>query len=126
MTINIVHNKDRLHDTRLVALADPTRRAIVEMLGEGPRTAGEIHRAFEIADPAVSRHLRVLREAGLVRERRVPEDKRIRLYGLEPEPLDELSQWLGGLSRMWQFQLESFKDYVTLRKAAPESRDEHA
>ena len=112
--------KELERDRWLVALGDPTRRAIVEMLGEGPMTASEIHRAFEIANPAVSRHLRVLREAGLVRERRVPKDKRVRLYGLEPEPLDELSRWLEGLSRMWQLQLDSFRDYVALRNAEPE------
>jgi DNA-binding transcriptional ArsR family regulator len=58
----------------LTRVADPTRRRIVELLGEKPRTAGELHRAFPIADPAVSRHLRVLREAGLIVERRVPTD----------------------------------------------------
>ena len=109
--ISIASDKDR----RLSALADPTRRQIVEMLGRGPRTATAIHEAFPIANPAVSRHLRVLRETGLVTERRVAGDARVRLYTLEPEPLDDLSRWLGGLSEMWQAQLDSFKDYVALR-----------
>jgi DNA-binding transcriptional ArsR family regulator len=117
--ISIDADKDSATGDRLAALADPTRRHIVEMLGDGPRTATAIHEAFPIANPAVSRHLRVLREAGLVTERRLPEDARVRLYGLEPEPLADLSQWLDGLSRMWQSQLDSYKDYVALRKRGP-------
>ena len=104
------------------ALADPTRRRIVEMLGESPRTASEIHRAFPIAAPAVSRHLRVLREAGFVVERGVPGDRRVRLYGLAPEPINELSRWLEQLSQAWQGQLDAFKDYVALRQERDEGR----
>ncbi len=103
-------------DRWLPALADPTRRRIVEMLGEAPRTASEIHQAFPIAAPAVSRHLRVLREAGMVVDRRVAADKRVRLYALAPEPLDELARWLEQLSQAWQGQLDAFKDYVALRQ----------
>ncbi len=109
-------------DDWLPALADPTRRRIVEMLGESSRTASEIHRAFPIAAPAVSRHLRVLREAGMVVERGVPGDKRVRLYALAPEPLDELSRWLEQLSQAWQGQLDAFKDYVALRQEGPRGR----
>jgi DNA-binding transcriptional ArsR family regulator len=98
-----------------MVLADPTRRRIVEMLCESPRTATQIHRAFPIAGPAVSRHLRVLREAGLVSERGVPGDRRVRLYTLEPEPLRDLARWLDHVSDTWQAQLGAFKDYVALR-----------
>jgi DNA-binding transcriptional ArsR family regulator len=98
----------------LEALADPTRRRIVEMLARGPMTAGQIHAAFPIANPAVSRHLRVLREAGLIVERPV-DDRRVRLYTLEPRALDELSAWVAGLSTSWQSQLDAFKDYVGVR-----------
>ena len=103
----------------LSALADGTRAAIIRMLATRPHSAGEIHSAFPIADPAVSRHLRVLREAGLVEERRPANDKRVRLYALRPEPLDELATWLGETSRAWQAQLDSFKDFVALRAARP-------
>ena len=106
-------------DAWLPALADPTRRRIVELLGESPLTASEIHRAFPIAAPAVSRHLRVLREAGMVVERGVPGDKRVRLYALAPEPVAELTRWLEQLSRAWQGQLDAFKDYVELRGERP-------
>ncbi|HEV2769812.1 MAG TPA: metalloregulator ArsR/SmtB family transcription factor [Solirubrobacteraceae bacterium] len=103
-------------DRSLPALADPTRRRIVEMLGQSPRTATEIHQAFPIAAPAVSRHLRVLLEAGLVVHHGVPGDKRVRLYALAPEPIDELSRWLQQLSQAWQGQLDAFEDYVALRQ----------
>ncbi|HEV2711650.1 MAG TPA: metalloregulator ArsR/SmtB family transcription factor [Gaiellaceae bacterium] len=99
----------------LLAVADGTRGRIVEMLADRPHTASEIHRAFSIAAPAVSRHLRVLREAGLVEERRPAEDRRVRLYTLRPEPMQEVADWLQELSRAWQQQLDSFKDYVALR-----------
>jgi DNA-binding transcriptional ArsR family regulator len=107
-------------DELLPALADPTRRRIVEMLGRSPLTASEIHDAFPIAAPAVSRHLRVLREKGLIVERGVPHDRRVRVYALAPEPIAALSTWLERLSQAWQTQLDSFKDYVSLRRQEPE------
>jgi DNA-binding transcriptional ArsR family regulator len=114
--------KDIEVEAVLSALADPTRRRIVEMLGEGRRTASEIHRAFPIANPAVSRHLRVLREAGLIVEHAVPGDARVRLYGLEPRSLEALSAWIEDRKRGWQDQLESFKDYVSVRSQGARSR----
>jgi DNA-binding transcriptional ArsR family regulator len=117
MPINIVSANDL--DRWLPAWADPTRRRIVEMLGESPRTATQIHHAFPIAAPAVSRHLRVLREAGLIIERGVPDDRRLRLYALAPEPIRELSRWCEQLNQAWQDQLEAFKDYVALRHQRP-------
>ena len=75
----------------LDALADPTRRRIVELLAEEERSAGEIAAQFATSRPGVSRHLRVLRDAGLVRVR---EDGPRRLYSLDPAPLAELNAWL--------------------------------
>jgi DNA-binding transcriptional ArsR family regulator len=104
-------------DPWLSALADPTRRRIVEMLSESPRTATEIHQAFPIAGPAVSRHLRVLREAAVLVQRDVPGDKRMRLYVLARDPIDGIATWLQQLSSSstWGDQLGAFKDYVALR-----------
>jgi DNA-binding transcriptional ArsR family regulator len=113
--INIASANDIDTDVLLAALADPTRRRIVELLAESPRTASEIHAAFPIANPAVSRHLRVLREAGLIRPAPVPGDNRIRLYKLQLEQLERVSAWIAGQSRAWQQQLESFKEYVATR-----------
>ena len=116
--INIDSAKD-LRDVLLAALADPTRRRVVELLAAKPMSAGEIHAAFPIANPAVSRHLRVLREAGLIAELPV-EDRRVRLYTLTPEGLQPLSVWVEDVSRGWQSQLDSFEDYIAMRSARGE------
>jgi len=73
------------------ALADPTRRDIVVLLAKGERTAGEIFARFDIADPTVSRHLKVLRESGLIAYR---QEAQSRIYRLEPDALDETRQWM--------------------------------
>jgi DNA-binding transcriptional ArsR family regulator len=75
----------------LEALADPTRRRIIELLADAERSAGELAAHFPTSRPGVSRHLRVLREAGLVHVR---EEGQRRLYSLEAQPLAELSVWL--------------------------------
>lgn len=106
----------------LAALADGTRADIVQMLAAREHTAGEIHRAFRLPAPAVSRHLRVLREAGLVDERHPPDDRRVRVYSLRTEPLTDLDAWLDELTRTWQAQLDSFRDYVALRKKRPRAK----
>lgn len=116
--INIASDKQRREEL-LLALADGTRGGIVEMLAKRPHTATEIHRAFPIAAPAVSRHLRVLREVGLVEERRPAHDRRVRVYTLKAQPVQELADWLAAVSQLWQVQLDSFKDYVALRSARP-------
>ena len=118
MSINIVTDKERREEL-LLALADGTRARILELLAARPHTASELHRAFPIAAPAVSRHLRVLREAGLIEERRPEDDRRVRLYTLRPEPIQEVAGWLDELSRLWHQQLASFKDYVALRTGRP-------
>jgi DNA-binding transcriptional ArsR family regulator len=93
----------------LRALADESRRTLVETLARGPATAGELAELLPIARPGVSRHLRVLREAGLVEVR--PEAQR-RVYGLRPEPLAELDQWLGRYRDMWERRLDALHTEV--------------
>lgn len=83
------------------ALADPTRRRIVELVSERERSAGELAEAFDISRPGVSKHLRVLREQGLIRSR--GEGTR-RLYSLNEDGLAELDHWL---SRFWMNRLEA-------------------
>jgi DNA-binding transcriptional ArsR family regulator len=85
------------------AIADPTRRRVLELVRDRELAAGEIAGAFEISRPAVSRHLRVLREAGLVRERR---DGRLHLYRADPAPLQELRGWL---DEYWSGRLAALK-----------------
>lgn len=96
----------------LAALADPTRRRIVELLAEHECDAGEIGSHFAVSQPAISRHLRVLREGGLVRVR--PQAQR-RLYSLEPGPLEELDSWLERYRGFWQQRLDALD--TQLRRA---------
>lgn len=93
------------------AIADPVRRQILLMLRDEPLSAGQIADRFEITRPAVSRHLRVLREAGLVRDEA---DGRRRVYTLVTSPLDELVGWLGRLMRPadWQHRLDALETEV--------------
>jgi DNA-binding transcriptional ArsR family regulator len=101
----------------LEALADPTRREIVELLAEGERNAGEIASRFRVSRPAVSRHLRVLREHGLVRSRR---ERQQRIYSLDPGPLEELDAWLGRYRTFWTSRLDALD--VELRRTRKEKR----
>lgn len=89
----------------LAALADPTRRRILELLVDGEVAAGELSGQFPLSRPAVSRHLRVLREAGLVRSR---VDGQRRVYALDAAPLAELDAWLEPYRRFWAQRLDAF------------------
>jgi DNA-binding transcriptional ArsR family regulator len=91
------------------ALADPTRRAVLDLLRAGTRPAGEIARAFPVSRPAISKHLRILRRAHLVEERR---EGRHRLYQLNPEPLKAVDTWLEQYRSFWTANLASLKSFV--------------
>jgi DNA-binding transcriptional ArsR family regulator len=95
-------------DNTLGALADPTRRQMLEMLGRRPQRAGELAMAFPLKGPAVSRHLRILRESGLIEEVGYDQDRRVRLYQLRQEPLTALAAWLDQVRAYWSEQLTSF------------------
>ncbi len=99
-------------------LADPTRRRIVELLADGERSAGEIASQFPVSRPAVSRHLRVLREHGFVRTR---DQAQRRLYTLDPAPLAELDEWLTRYRSFWAQRLDALD--TELRRAR--RRKEH-
>ena len=103
-------------DDTLAALADPTRRAVVDLLCEGPRRAGALAEALSLSPPAMSRHLKVLRKAGVVEEERgLEEDARVRVYRLRPEPLAALRSWVDEVSAFWEDQLAAFKQHVEAR-----------
>jgi len=103
------------------ALADPIRRSILLMLRNGPATAGWIAQQYAVSRPAVSRHLRVLRESGLVREESMPDDARVHVYSLQREPFDGLRGWLDEVESYWTLQLESFKRHAE-RMRGPKSK----
>jgi DNA-binding transcriptional ArsR family regulator len=105
-------------DATFAALADPTRRAVVDLLRKRPRSAGELAAALEKRPPAMSRHLRVLRECGLVAEARGDEDARVRVLRLRAEPFDALQRWLDEVQHFWTGQLAAFKTHAERRHAA--------
>lgn len=97
----------------LRAVADESRRTILETLTHGEATAGELAALLPIARPGVSRHLRVLREAGLVEVR---QDAQRRVYSLRPEPLADVDDWLGGYRALWENRLDALHTEVTRGK----------
>ena len=97
----------------LRALADDSRRKMLETLTGGPATAGDLAALLPIARPGVSRHLRVLREAGLVEVRR---EAQRRVYSLRAEPLAEVDEWLGRYRALWQQRLDALHTEVARGK----------
>src|SRR5450755_3107233 len=91
------------------ALADPTRRAVLDLLRQGIQPAGQIARAFPVSRPAISKHLRILRRAHLVEERR---EGRRRMYQLNPEPLKAVDSWLEHYRAFWSASLTNLKSFV--------------
>ncbi|MZF88889.1 metalloregulator ArsR/SmtB family transcription factor [Streptomyces sp. SID5643] len=100
-------------------LADPTRRRILGLLLGRPRLVGEVARELEMSQPRVSKHLRVLREAGLVTVR--PEAQR-RWYELRPEPLADLDAWLAPYRRLWTERLDALERHLETMPDAPEEQ----
>ena len=99
-------------DRTLAALADPHRRRVVDLLRERPRRAGELAEDAKIAFPLMSRHLKRLRESGLVEEDRDEFDSRVRIYRLRPQPMADLKLWLEETETLWSRQLAAFKAHV--------------
>ncbi|MEJ3748703.1 metalloregulator ArsR/SmtB family transcription factor [Actinomycetes bacterium KLBMP 9797] len=93
-------------------LGDPTRRRVVELLGQRPRRAGELAREVGTSPPVMSRHLRVLLAAGLVADERVPDDARARVFHLRQAPLVAVQAWLDQVQAHWTEQLGAFKRHV--------------
>jgi DNA-binding transcriptional ArsR family regulator len=99
-------------DRTFAALADPTRRGVVDLLHRGPRRAGELAEAFAMSPAAMSRHLRVLRTTGLVEEAHQGDDARVRVYRLKPARFRELRSWLDEVQSFWAGELDAFKAYA--------------
>lgn len=99
-------------DVVFEALADPHRRRAVELLGRRPHRAGELADSLGLAAPAMSRHLKMLREAGLVAETHPPDDARVRIYALNASRLGDLKIWLAKAEASWGDQLSSFKTHL--------------
>lgn len=102
------------------AIADPTRRAILDALRNDEMSVGAIADCFPISRPAVSKHVRILRDAGLIKERKVAQSRR---YSLHPAPLKLVDQWLSGYKLFWSARLHDLKRLAesqpTTTKRAP-------
>jgi DNA-binding transcriptional ArsR family regulator len=119
---SVTHSPERTAETTFQALADPTRRAVLDLLRRGSQPAGEIAHAFPVSRPAISKHLRLLRRAHLVREHR---EGRHRVYDLNPEPLRAVDSWLDQYRSFWKMNLANLKTFVEA-EYAKETNPHHA
>jgi DNA-binding transcriptional ArsR family regulator len=119
-----MRNRSVTHSSDLTfqVLADPTRRAVLDLLRRGQQPAGEIAGAFPVSRPAISKHLRLLRRAHLVREHR---EGRHRVYQLNPNPLRAVDSWLNEYRRFWQMSLTNLKTFVEA-EYAKETQQPHS
>lgn len=99
-------------DRTLAALADPARRAVVELLRDRPRPAGELAAALGLAPATMSKHLRQLKQSGLVEDAHPAFDARVRIYTLRRAPIAALKVWLAEVEALWADELAAFKAHV--------------
>ena len=118
---SVTHSIAR-NEATFQALADPTRRAVLDLLRRGSQPAGQIASAFPVSRPAISKHLRLLRRAHLVREHR---EGRNRVYQLNPEPLRAVDSWIEQYRVFWTANLNSLKAFVE-SEYEKENRDEQS
>jgi DNA-binding transcriptional ArsR family regulator len=104
-------------DRLFQALADPTRRAVVERLGSGPVATTELARPFEMALPSFLQHLEVLEKAGIVTSTK---KGRVRTFRLTPEPLEAAQSWLSAQHLVWERRLDQFDEYIRTLKETPQ------
>jgi DNA-binding transcriptional ArsR family regulator len=110
-------NSDALN-AQFAALADATRREVVRALLTQPRRAGELAEMVSMSPPALSRHLRVLRRCGVVVEKGVAHDARVRIYSLSPGAFEPLRAWLAEIEALWTDQLQAFKAHAERSRGA--------
>ena len=106
---SVTYSAPRKAEATFQALADPTRRAVLDLLRRGSQPAGQIAEAFPVSRPAISKHLRLLRRAHLVREHR---EGRHRVYQLNPDPLRAVDSWIEKYRSFWSSSLANLKAFV--------------
>ena len=106
---SVTYSSGQMAEATFQALADPTRRAVLDLLRRGSQPAGNIAQAFPISRPAISKHLKLLRRAHLVREHR---EGRHRVYQLNPEPLRAVDTWIEQYRNFWKSSLNNLKTFV--------------
>ena len=117
----MVTNISAYLDRTFGALADSTRRAILEQLSEGPATVGELAGPFRISRPAISKHLRVLERAGLVRRR---QDGRMSRCALDAGPMKDAADWVERYRKFWDQQLDALTRYLENQEKTDDDRDD--
>ncbi len=100
---------DAVTATTFDVLAEPTRRRILDLILDGERSVGDLVKRLRISQPGVSKHLRVLREAGLVDVRR---DAQRRLYRVRAEPLHEIDDWIAPYRKLWEHRLDALERHL--------------
>lgn len=100
-------------------LAEPTRRRMLELLAQGERSVSDMTAEFDIHQPGISRHLRILHDAGLVNVRK---DAQRRIYSIRPEPLQELDDWIGQYRALWEQRFDKLAAHLARRKAEQQAR----
>ena len=110
---NLMVTKSAVPRTAFAAIADPTRRAILDHLRRGEIGAGDLARRFPVSRPAIAKHVRVLRQAGLLKERRQAQQ---RFYSLNPEGLAEVDRWLQPYRLFWAARLVDLKNFVEMNE----------
>jgi DNA-binding transcriptional ArsR family regulator len=109
-------------DAAFAALSDSSRREMIRMLLQKPRRAGELADSVDMSPQALSRHLRVLRKAGLVAEEGIEDDARVRVYSVQPAAFQPVQQWLAQVEDLWRGQLQAFKAYAEGNQRGRKSR----
>lgn len=104
-------------DRTLLALADPTRRRVVDLLRKKPQRAGDLAAALSVSAPRLSRHLRALRNSRLIEESGIEHDARVRVYRLRPERFATLRAWLHQVEAFWTAELSAFKTHAERTRA---------
>ena len=99
-------------DRTFAALADPTRRRVVDLLRTGERRAGDLADELGMSPPAMSRHLRILRTSGLIEESHDGQDARVRMYRLRQRPFSQVREWAEEVERFWAGELAAFKQHA--------------
>ncbi len=107
--------KRALTDAKFAALAEPSRRRVIDLLREKPQRAGELADALGLTPPALSRHLKVLRKIGMIEETHPEFDARVRVYALKAGAMREIKAWVDETEAMWTEQLASFKAHIEKR-----------
>jgi DNA-binding transcriptional ArsR family regulator len=110
----VTYSGTKAAEATFQALADPTRRAVLDLLRRGSQPAGQIAQAFPVSRPAISKHLRLLRRAHLVNEHR---EGRNRVYRLNPEPLRAVDSWIEQYRSFWSASLSNLKAFVEAQHA---------